>query len=124
MDRVPRISEAEWQVMKIIWSHPQVLAQEVIDSLAVSTDWSPATIKTLLNRLVKKKVLVFEKEGKSYRYSARLSEEKCRHFEAESFLQRVFDGSLTPMLAHFVKMRKLSPQEVEELKTLLRDEER
>lgn len=124
MNDAPRISEAEWQVMKVIWSRPPASAQEVIDMLADSTDWSPATVKTLLNRLVKKKALTFEKEGKSYRYSARVNEEECQQIEAESFLKRVFDGSLTPMLAHFVKTRKLSRKEMEELRKMLRSEEK
>ena len=120
MERVPRISEAEWQVMKVIWSRPPSSAQEIIEALADSSEWSAATIKTLLNRLVKKKALTFVKEGKSYRYAARASEEEFQQAESENFLQRVFDGALTPMIAHFVNTRKLSTKEVEELKRLLK----
>jgi len=124
MQNDPHISEAEWQVMKVIWSRSQSSAQDVIEALAGSTSWSSSTVKTLLNRLVKKKALKFEKEGKIYRYSAGVSEEECQRVEAESFLQRVFDGSLTPMLAHFVNKRGLSPAEVEELRRLLGDGEK
>ena len=120
MEHTPRISEAEWQVMKVIWPRPPCTAQDIIAALSYSTDWSAATVKTLLNRLVKKQVLAFEKEGKSYRYRAAVSEEDCQQTETESFLQRVFDGALTPMIAHFANTRKLSPEEIGELKRLLK----
>ncbi len=122
MEEAPRISEAEWQVMKVVWSRPPSTAQEIIEALSGSSDWSAATIKTLLNRLVKKKALSFEKEGKSYRYAARASEEECRQAETESFLQRVFNGSLTPMVAHFVNAKKLTQEQKEELRRLLRED--
>lgn len=115
-----RISEAEWQVMKVVWRKPQSGAQEIIEELAESTSWTPATIKTLLNRLVKKQALGFEKDGKSYLYFARIAEAECRGAEAETFLDRVFNGSLTPLLAHFVNNRRLSKKEIEELENLLR----
>ena len=122
MRAAPRISEAEWQVMKVIWSRPPSTAQEIIEALAATSEWSPATIKTLLNRLVKKGALSFEKEGKSYRYAARASEEVCRQAETESFLERVFNGSLTPMVAHFVNAKKLTAEQKEELRRLLRED--
>jgi BlaI family penicillinase repressor len=118
--KAPRISEAEWQVMKVVWKRPGVAAQEIIDALHGTASWSPATVKTLLNRLVKKKALSFEKEGKSYRYSAAVAEEACREAEAESFLNRVFGGSLAPMIAHFAEARRLTKAEREELEKLLR----
>lgn len=120
MMRAPRISEAEWLVMKVVWRRPRAGAQEIIEALAESTHWSPATIKTLLNRLVKKEALDFEKEGKSYLYSARMAEEDCQRAEVESFLGRVFNGSLAPLVAHFVNTRGLSKKEIKELEELLR----
>jgi BlaI family penicillinase repressor len=118
--KTTRISEAEWQIMKIVWRRPGAAAQDIIEALSEVTDWSPATVKTLLNRLVKKKALDFEKRGKSYLYSARIAEEDCRGAAAESFLDRVFNGSLAPMVAHFVKSGALSKKEIEELENLLR----
>jgi BlaI family penicillinase repressor len=116
----PRISDAEWRVMKVVWRKPHCGAQDIIGALANSTDWSPGTIKTLLNRLVRKKALGFAREGKAYRYFARVTEVECRAAEAETFLDRVFNGALTPMVAHFVNNRRLSRKEIEELEQLLR----
>lgn len=120
MNPVPRISEAEWQVMKVVWQQPGCSAQAVIERLSASQQWGPATIKTLLNRLIRKQALHFEKAGKSYLYSAAFSEEECRKAESQSFLHRVFDGALLPMIAHFVRSNRLSEKELAELETLLR----
>jgi BlaI family penicillinase repressor len=121
-NRPPQISRAEWQVMKFIWKRDQPCsAQMVIDALSGPNAWSAATIKTLLNRLVQKGALSFKKEGKAYHYSAAITKTACRAAETESFLDRVFDGSLTPLIAHFAQGRGLSKKDIEELEALLRD---
>jgi BlaI family penicillinase repressor len=117
---VPRISDAEWQVMQVVWRLGQCSAQDVIAALG-ETEWSDATVKTLLNRLLKKEALAFEKSGKSYLYSALVSEDECQRAETETFVQRVFGGSVVPMMAHFVQSKKLSQREVAELRKLLGD---
>jgi BlaI family penicillinase repressor len=124
MKKIPRIAESEWLVMKAVWENPPCLAQEVIGRLAGRVGWSAATVKTLLNRLVKKGALRFEKAGRAYRYSPVYHEEQLRAAEAESFLSRIFDGSLTPLLAHFVNSRKLSAAELAELEQILKSKKR
>ncbi len=124
MTNKPQLSDAEWQVMKAVWTHAPCLAQDIISALATSTTWSPATIKTLINRLVGKGALQFEKSGKSYIYSPAYSEAELRADEADSFLKRVFDGALTPMLAHFVQSKQLSDAEIRSLEALLRSEKK
>ncbi len=114
------ISNAEWEVMCIVWTKLSVTAQTVIDELQTSRNWSVSTIKTLLNRLVKKKVLKFEKVGRRYVYQPLVSQEECRTSEIKSFLARVFDGALSPMLAHYVRNESLSGQEIEELERILK----
>jgi BlaI family penicillinase repressor len=120
MSQTPHISEAEWEVMKICWGKSPVTSQEVIDALSVHQKWHPKTIKTLLNRLVKKRALGFKKEGRAYLYQPLVAERDCVTAESKSFLDRVFGGSLKPMLTHFVENRKLSPEEIAELKKLLK----
>jgi BlaI family transcriptional regulator, penicillinase repressor len=121
MKAEPRISVAEWEVMKVVWKRTSCSARQVVGDLASSSDWSPATVKTLLNRLLGKGVLEFKKNGKSYLYSPLWTEEQCRKVEAESFLDRVFDGALSPMLAHFVRSRRLGKKELDELERILRE---
>ena len=119
----PRISETEWEVMKICWNHPTATAQVIIDALCKQDDWHPKTVRTLINRLVKKRALGFKKDGRTYLYHPLIVEQDCVSAESQSFLDRVFGGSLRPMLAHFVEHRKLSREEIAELKKLLNPKE-
>ena len=113
------ISEAEWQVMEAIWDHSPVTANDVVTALERRADWHPRTIKTMLNRLVRKGVLTFETDGKRYLYSPRLSKDECVREASRSFVRRVFGGSITPALVHMVQNATLSPAEIEELKAIL-----
>ena len=124
MKAAPRISEAEWEVMKVVWRKSPCLAQDIIQVLSGSSKWSPATIKTLLNRLISKRALHFAKTGKSYLYSPAYTEEEFRAAEADSFLNRVFDGALSPMISHFVQSRQLTPKELDSLEKILRERKR
>lgn len=125
MKEIPRISEAEWEVMKVFWSATaKATANEVIEKLGENTDWKPATIKSLINRLLKKNALGYEQEGKTYLYYPLVSEEECIRAESNSFLQRLYGGSLKPMFVNFLKQEKLSTEEVEELKKILDEGQR
>jgi BlaI family penicillinase repressor len=123
MNQQPRISETEWEIMKVLWLKSPLPAQDIIDALSARDDWHPKTVKTLLNRLVKKGALGFRKEGRLYLYRPLVTEVECVTAESESFLDRVFGGSLKPLLTHFAETRKLSPAEIAELKALLKKSE-
>ena len=124
MKPIPKISETEWEVMQVLWAKSPLAAGEIIDALmAADSTWHPKTAKTLLNRLVRKKALGFQKDGRAYLYRPLVKEVDCVKAVSESFLERVFGGSLTPLLAHFVEHRKLSAAEIRELKRLLEDKE-
>lgn len=126
MPTSPNISEAEWEVMRVIWDGGQktITAQEVVDALSPRKDWSVRTIKTLLNRLVKKNALGFEEEGKRYRYWAKVTQEQCVRSESRTFLHRVFGGQAAPMLNYFVTHAKLSADEIAQLKKILSKKEK
>lgn len=119
MDENLSISDAELEVMKIIWKNPNVTANSIIDELESKTDWKPNTVKTLINRLLKKKVISFNKKGKEYYYYALLEEKTYMNAESESFLKKLFNGSINSMVLDFVKSKKLSKKEIEELKDIL-----
>jgi len=121
MQKSPKISEAEWTVMKVVWKCPGLSAEDVIGHLASSSVWSPPTVKTLLNRLLGKKALRYEKKGKAYLYFPTFSEAEMKAAEADSFVDRIFDGSLSPMVSHFVKSGRLTEDELKELRRILRE---
>ena len=118
--RLPSISDAEWNVMEVVWSaQPPVTANDVVERLAGRTDWNPRTVKTLLNRLVNKGALAFQLDGKRYLYRPKVSRDECVRVQSRSFLSRVFGGATGAALLHFVEEHDLSPAEIEQLKRVL-----
>jgi len=106
--------------MKILWESSPLSAGEILERLqAEEPSWHPKTAQTLIGRLVKKGALGFSGKGRAYLYHPLVAELDCVDQESRSFLERVFGGSLKPMLAHFVDSRKLSAKEIEELKRIL-----
>ncbi len=116
---LPKIADSEWRIMKVLWKNSPLSAQQIIDALEGETDWSPKTVKTLLNRLVGKEALGYRLNGKSYLYFPKINERECQRLETRSFIDRVFDGALLPMVAAFLKDGTLSPKEMNELRQIL-----
>lgn len=119
MPRSTGISEAEWDVMKVVWEHEPVAASEVAQRLGAERNWHPQTVKTMLTRLVAKGALTYKPEGKRYLYRARLSRDACVRRESRSFLSRVFDGSVAPAVVHLLTHSKLTDKELKELRRLI-----
>ena len=119
MNQLPRISEAEWEVMKLLWNESPLRANFIVEKLKPRTKWQPKTIKTLLNRLVKKEAIGFEKTGREYLYFPLVEEVECVKAECRSFLQRVHSGALQPMLAAFLELEEVTEDDVKELKKIL-----
>ncbi|EGW37005.1 BlaI/MecI/CopY family transcriptional regulator [Desulfosporosinus sp. OT] len=122
MSEIPKISEAEWEVMRIFWSKAvPCTANEIVDALWSFSDWKPNTVKTLITRLVKKGALGFREERRIYWYYPLITENKCIRSETKSFVKRVFGGAIKPMLVTFLQEEKLSQEEIEELKRILEE---
>jgi BlaI family penicillinase repressor len=120
---LPRISETEWEIMRIVWKRQPVTSADVIAQLQrEDASWRAVTAKTLLNRLVRKGALCYETMGRIYHYSSTVSEAECVAAATRSFLERVFGGSLTGMMAHYVESRKLSRAQLNELRRILESE--
>jgi BlaI family penicillinase repressor len=120
MNSLPRISDTEWEIMRIVWAHHPITANEIVEHLVLhDATWHPVTAKTLLNRLVKKGALGFDQEGRAYVYRPLVDERDCVALETHSFLDRVFAGSLKTMVSHFVEEKKLTPGQLTELRRML-----
>ncbi len=119
MRKLPRISDAEWTVMKVLWSRPGQTAEEVVEALQGKVTWNGRTIRTLINRLLQKKALRYKEEGRRYRYWPAIRQEDCVTEQRRSFIQRVYGGTVRPMLAAFIEDAELSPEDIEELKHML-----
>lgn len=114
-----QISEAESVVMDVLWQRSPLAAEEVVAALASRQDWQEATVKTLLNRLLNKGAIEADKDGRRYLYRPLLRREDWVLDESESLLARLFDGRVAPLVAHFSRHRKLSADDVAELRRLV-----
>jgi BlaI family penicillinase repressor len=119
MPKPPQITDAEWEVMQVLWESSPRTASEVADEVAGRMDWHHKTVKTLLGRLVKKGALKFKEEGNRYLYRPAFPRDKYIAQESRTFLDRVFGGDAAPMLVHFVEHAELSEEDIAELRALL-----
>lgn len=114
-----QISEAESVVMEVLWRRAPRTAEDVVAELARSQDWQEATVKTLLNRLLKKGALRAEKDGRKYRYVPVLKREDWVLQQSRGLLDRLFGGRVAPLVAHFSESGRLSKKDIAELRRLI-----
>ena len=119
MYEIPNITNAEWEIMKIIWINPEISSMNIIKELKDKSDWKPATVKTLINRLLTKNAIGFNKVGYEYLYFPLVSEDECIKLESKSFIKRVFNGSIKSMILTFAQSEEISETDIEELKNIL-----
>ncbi len=113
------ISEAEAVVMEVLWRQAPRSAEEILAEVGPQQGWQEGTVKSLLNRLLKKKAVKAEREGRRYLYAPRLAREQYVSQESKGLIDRLFDGRIAPLVAHFSEQRKLSRRDVAELRKLL-----
>lgn len=119
MTALPQISEAEFEVMKIVWKHAPISTNEITELLTQTTTWSPKTIQTLIKRLVTKKALSYEKQSRVFIYTPLVKESEYVGQESSSFLDRFYDGDITAMISAYIENDKLSENEIDALRSLL-----
>lgn len=116
---LPQISEAEFEVMKIVWKHAPINTNEITERLLKTTSWSPKTIQTLIKRLTDKGALTYEKQGRVFVYTPLVKEDEYIGQESSSFLERFYGGDITAMLSAYIENDRLTLAELENLKRLL-----
>jgi len=124
LNNPPHITEAESEVMKLLWQKEPLTAIEIISKLKDQMDWSDQTIKTFLNRLHKKNAIRFEKSGRNYLYYPLVSYDDYVKAENRSFLDRIYNGAVGMLFAKFLEEEKLSDSEIEQLQQLLEKKKR
>ena len=115
------ITAAESQIMDILWRRGPLTADEIVAEVAQPQGWGEATVKTLINRLLKKKAVASDRTSGRHRYRAVTERADYLQTESQGLLDRLFEGSLTPLVAHFAEHRKLKPDEIKRLRKLLED---
>jgi len=120
MKELPKISDAELEVMKVLWEKSPQTANEVIEKLESTTDWKPKTVRTLINRLVQKEAVSYHQDkGNLYEYFPLVSQESYLQVETKSLLKRFCGVAFKPLLVNFLKEEKLSSEDINELKRIL-----
>jgi predicted transcriptional regulator len=116
---IMQISNAESIVMEQLWRESPQSAEQIVEHLADANAWQEATVKTLLNRLLKKGAIGAAKDGRRYLYAPRIARDAYVEAQSEDLLSRLFGGRLAPLVMHFSERRKLSKRDVAELKKLI-----
>ena len=113
------LSDGEWKLMKVLWAQqPRTLAQ-LVSALETDTGWSKATVFMMLKRLMTRGLVTMDDSGKFQQYSAAVTYADVEPEETESFLSKVYGGSIGLMVSNLVGRGALSEQEIRELKAIL-----
>jgi len=113
------ISDAESVVMQALWRRAPRSAEEIVGEVAGPNGWSEATVKTLINRLLKKGAIAATPDGRRYLYRPKVAREAYVEAQSQGLLDRLFEGRLAPLVSHFSQGGKLSAEDVAELKKLI-----
>lgn len=119
MKKLPQISDAEYEVMDVIWKYAPVSTNEITDRLAKTKDWSLKTIHTMLSRLEKKGVIAHEKESRVFVYTPCVKKEAYLAAESRTLADRFFDGAMKQMVVSFLDQKDLTPEDLAELQSIL-----
>ena len=119
-----RITAAESQVMEAVWRNGPMTSDDLIAEVGAAQGWGPATVKTLVNRLLKKKALESARaEGRAL-YRPLLQRAAYVQAESQGLLDRLFDGRLAPLVSHLSQSRSLTAEDIAELKRLIAEMDR
>ena len=118
------ISEAELEVMQVLWAKGESTSLEIISEVKKKKEWKNNTIMTLVSRLVNKEFIDVIREDKSLLiYKPKVSEYDYKSKETNNFIEKLYNGSINNMLVAFAKSKKLSKKDLEDLMKLVGDEE-
>jgi predicted transcriptional regulator len=115
-----RISEAEHAVMEVLWDEAPLTAQDVAERVDAARDWSTNTVKTLLARLLAKRAIAHEADGRRYLYRPLVERGDYVAGESRRLIDRLFGGRLTPLVAHLAERDDLTDADIAEIEALLK----
>lgn len=124
MKHLPQISEAEYEVMKVLWKYAPISTNEVTEKLSRTSDWSPKTVHTLLKRLVLKEAITYRKESRVFVYTPLVKEQEYLRNANDHFLNRFYNGKISSMVTNYINSEHMTSEDLEELRRLLLNEHR
>lgn len=124
MNKNISLSDGEWKLMNLLWEHaPRTIAQ-MVTALSADTGWNKNTIFVMLSRMEEKGAVYFENGSRSRQYYPALRKEDASFKETESFLKKVYGGSVGMMVASMAGQKALTQEDIEELYAVLREAEK
>lgn len=114
-----KITDAEWLIMKVLWSNSPLTTTNIIEVVSTEANWNPKTIHTLIARLVKKGALGVDKGAGQYKFYPLVTKEDCIKEETGSLVRKIYEGSIYNLVANFIHDEEMTANEMEELKKLL-----
>jgi BlaI family transcriptional regulator, penicillinase repressor len=119
-NNIPRISDAEWIVMRILWKSSPLTANQIVEMLSPNTSWNPRTIKTLINRLVKKEAAGAIRKTREFKFFPIVDEKNYVKKASRDFLKRFYGSSMSAMLADYLEHEEATAQEISKFNELLK----
>ena len=117
-----RLSDAEWEVMEVLWSAGQALtATDIAERVPAGREWTLATVKSLLSRLLAKQAVAPKKDGRRFLYSPALAREAYVADESRRFVGRLFGGKLSPLFAHMAEDEAIDDEDIAAIEALLKE---
>lgn len=113
------LNQSEWYIMEKLWEQSPRTLMQIYHALENETGWSKSTVTTLLGRMVDKQIIDYEEGEKAKQYFPKVKREDVAMAETTSFLERVYQGSVSMLLSTLVKKSALSKNDIEELQDLL-----
>lgn len=120
----PELFESEWAILQVVWEREPCAAPAVQEVLEKDKGWAYTTVKTLMDRMVKKGLLTTERVRNLYLYRAAITRAEAQRSEILRTVKRAFDGALTPMMQFLIENESLSDREYQELERLIRNRKR
>ena len=114
------LTPAEWSIMRVVWDKQEVIVRDVFDALNEKEGWAQTTVRTMMERLVKKGMLKHKKIGPVYLYKPNVSHEQALTQSFREMVSRVTEGNLASLVAHAVESGQISDKELTELEELIR----
>jgi BlaI family penicillinase repressor len=116
--------ESEWTILQAVWEHEPCAAPTVQEALQKEKGWAYTTVKTMMDRMVKKGLLRTERIRKLYLYRSAITLAQAQRSEIMRTVKRAFDGALTPMMQFLIENEKLSDEEYRQLEQMLKSRKR
>ena len=106
------ISNAEWEIMRVVWTKEETTSSQILEILEQKTDWTASTVKTLLKRLVDKGYLATQKSGKSFLYSTLVSEEEAINRQADELFDKFCQRKHTAIIKHLLETTPMTMADI------------